>query len=70
MSVSNHRPSTTTVKCRKLKMEDKGKFFIHRVARLKNFLPKDVTEAKNSGKELMHTWTARIAPSFNTPNPN
>lgn len=51
-------------------MEDKGKYFIHRVAGLENFLPKDVTEAKNSERELMLTWTARIALGFNTPNPN
>lgn len=46
-------------------MEDKGKFFIHRVPGLENFLPKDVTEAKNSERELMLTWTARIAPGIN-----
>lgn len=47
-------------------MEDKGKFFIHRVPGLENFLPKDVTEAKNSERELMLIWTARIAPGINT----
>lgn len=47
-------------------MEDKGKFFIHRVPGLENFLPKDVTEAKNSERELMLTWTARIALGINT----
>lgn len=51
-------------------MEDKGKYFIHKEAGLENFLPKDVTEAKNSERELMLTWTARIALGFNTPNPN
>lgn len=59
-----------TGKYRKSKIEDKGKFFIHRVARLENSLPKDVTEAKNSERELMLTWTARIALDINTANPN
>ena len=27
-------------------------------------MPKDVTEAKNSERELMLTWTAKIAPGI------
>lgn len=43
-------------------MEDKGKFFTYRVPGLEN--------VKNSERELMLTWTARIAPGINTPNTN
>lgn len=38
--------------------------FIYRVNGLRNSLPKDVTETKNSERELMLTQTARIAPGI------
>lgn len=38
--------------------------FIYRVTGLRNSLPKDVTETKNTERELMLTQPARIAPGI------